>query len=80
MTNFHIFKISYIGATNNKGSRIKIHSERFKKSRIISYNYQFNNTLDGALDYLTKKGFEIVGQAEGKDCYYVISNTFSQEF
>jgi hypothetical protein len=75
-TNFHIIKVTYLGATNSKGSRVKMTSERFEESKTINYNHEFNNTLDIAEDYLTKAGFEVVGHAEGKGCYYVITNTF----
>lgn len=74
--NYHLLKVTYIGPTNYLGSRVKITSERFKQSKTISYDYAFNNALDIAEDWLTKNGFEIVGHGEGKDCYYVISNTF----
>lgn len=76
LNNYHVLKISYLGATNTKGSRIKILSERFKESKVIAYNYEFNNTCEGAEDYLSKNGFELIGKAEGKDCYYIITNTF----
>ena len=74
--NFHVLKVSYLGASNYEPSRIKITSERFKKSKTISYNHNFNSTAEGAIDYLESRGFDIVGKAEGKDCYYIISTTF----
>jgi len=74
--NFHVLKISFIGATDYKPSRVKIASERFKQSRVIEYNHEFNNTCDIAEDWLRKNGFNLTGHAEGKDCYYVITDTF----
>ena len=74
--NFHILTIKSIGASNTLGSRIKIISERFEASKTIGYSYEHNNALDGAVDYLSKNGFEIVGVGEGKDHMYVITSTF----
>ena len=75
--NFHVIKVYYIGATNSKPSRVKLVSERFKVSKTIEYNHQFNGICDIALDWLSKNGFNIIGKAEGKDCYYIISDTFN---
>lgn len=76
LSNFHVLKVTYLGATNTRGSRVKITSERFKQSKTIGYNYEFNNCCDIAQDYLSKNNFVLVGQAEGKDCYYIITSTF----
>lgn len=74
--NYHILKVTYLGATNTTGSRVKIASERFKQSRVIPYNHEFNSTKDIAADWCAKNGFELIGAGEGKDCYYLISTTF----
>ena len=76
LENYHIIKVSYLGATNTRGSRVKLHSERFEKSKMIPWNYKYSFPIPMAIDYLTKQGFELIGQAEGKDCYYIITNTF----
>lgn len=76
LENFHVLKASYLGPTNTKGSRVKIESERFKQKIIIPYNYEFAYTLPIAQKHLEKLGFELIGQAEGKNCYYLISSTF----
>lgn len=76
--NYHVFVIKYMGATNTKPSRYKIISERFNQSLICSYSsdQSFNSSIEYAIDLLQSKGFDIIGQAEGKDCDYIISNTF----
>jgi hypothetical protein len=74
--NYHVIKVKYIGPTNYSGSRVKMISERFEDSKTIPYGYEFNSALDIAENWLGKNGYEIVGHAEGKDCYYVITNTF----
>lgn len=76
LPNFHVLTISYIGATNFKSSRVRIKSDRFEQSKIINYNHEYNNVGDIAQDYLERNGFEIIGQAESKDGYYLISTTF----
>jgi len=74
--NFHGLEIKYLGPTNTRGTRIKIISHRFKENIIISYNYSLNCIADMAIDYLQKQGFKIVGQAETKEGYMIITNTF----
>lgn len=74
--NFHILTIKYVGCTNTKPSMVKIISERFGESKLINYNHSYNNTLDIAEAWLIQQGFEIVGHGEGKNHYYVITNTF----
>ena len=74
--NFHVLKVYYLGATNTLGSRVRIVSERFKISKTIPYNYVYNSSLDIALDYLSKNGFNIIGNAEGRNCSYIITDTF----
>jgi hypothetical protein len=51
-------------------------SPRFKQSKTIPYNHQFNSTAEIAEDWLIKNGFELVGKAESKDGYFIISSTF----
>jgi len=78
--NFHVLIVKYMGATNTKPARYKIVSERFKQSIICSYgaNQNFDSSLLYAIDTLQNKGFNVIGKAEGKDCDYIISNTFKQ--
>lgn len=76
LQNFHVLKIYYIGPTDYLGSRVKIKSERFKCSVTIDYDHRYNGICDIAQNWLQGKGFDLIGKAEGKDCYYIISNTF----
>jgi len=76
MENLHLFRIKYFGPTDTKGSRIRITSERFQQSIIISWDYSACSTTDIAANHLTKLGFDIIGQSEGKTETYLISNTF----
>jgi hypothetical protein len=76
LPNVHVIKLTYVGATNYKGSQVKIQSERFKQTKLISYNRRFDNIAEVAADYLQKMGFEIVAKGESKDGMYLITNTF----
>jgi hypothetical protein len=76
IANFQVLTVKYKGATDTKGSRIIIKSERFEQSKSIPYNHAYNSILGGAVEYLTNAGFEIVGQGEAKDGYYPITSTF----
>ena len=76
LENFHLITVSYLCPTNTKGSRVKITSERFKQSKIISYDYRFNNSMDCAQNWLIENNFIIIGQAEGKKHDYIITRTF----
>jgi hypothetical protein len=76
MKNYHILKIKYYGPTNVSGSRVGIISERFNERVTISYDYSMNNSYEMAEKHLKQIGFNIIGVAEGKNCYYLISDTF----
>lgn len=78
MKNYHVFTVKYFGATNSRGSRVKIHSERFLQSVFISVDYAKNDIADMAEEYLTSHGFKIVGQGEAKGYCILISETFEQ--
>jgi hypothetical protein len=75
MKNFHIIQVKYLGPTGTKDSRVKMISERFESSKTIGYDYEFNNSLDVAEDWLSKNGYDIIGHGEGKDKYYIITST-----
>lgn len=73
------FTVKYIGATNNLGSRISITDERYQKRITIPYNYRFNNSVDNAINALNNRGIEIVGIAEYKNSYILLSSDFDTE-
>lgn len=58
---FKTFKVKFLGATNYRGSRVKITDTRLGNSVTIPYNYKFNNINEIAFDYLNSKGLEIEG-------------------
>lgn len=72
----HVIKVTYLSPTINLNSRISLKSERFNTRKIIDFNQKIDGTLNNAKDYLFKNGFNLIGAAEGKDCYYIITDTF----
>lgn len=75
MENLHVFKLIVIPSTQRLPRRIKIRSERFKQSVYITAHDSWDGYNDG-LVYLSKNGFNIIGQAEGEGCHYALSTTF----
>ena len=65
--NMRLFKIKYFGATNYKGSRIKIIDLRFKKSKFVARSYKHMDGTYDAIDYLTKIGIKIEFKGEATE-------------
>jgi hypothetical protein len=76
MENLHTLEVTYLGATNSRGSRVKIFSPRFDQSVVIPFDYEFNDIAEIAAAYLLDKGFEIIGRSQFKNGYFLISRTF----
>ena len=77
MQNLHLIEVTYHGATNTLGSRVKLTSSRFNESVYISFDYALNSIYDMAEVYLKEKGFDIVAMAETKKGYAIITSTFN---
>ncbi len=76
MTNLNTIKARYKGATNTRGARVILTSDRFHESKTIPFNYRLNNIEEMALEYLEEKGFQFLGSSEIKDGVLLISTTF----
>jgi hypothetical protein len=75
--NWHVLTVKYIGWSNELPARVKIISERFKHSVTFSFDSELgNDTCEQAEHWLKKNGFNVIGHAEGKGHYYVITDTF----
>lgn len=74
--NFHILEAVYVGASNFRGSSVRITSARFEKSKTVPYDYSSRDALDIAVKYLKKQGFRIIGHGEAKRGYYIVTDTF----
>lgn len=62
--NVHIIKVKYLGATNTKGSRVKLTSEHFDESITFPFDYEKNSTNDMAIDWLQAHGHRVIAQAK----------------
>ncbi len=68
-------KVNYLAATD----RVKLTDDRFEQSKFIDFEYEYSNTLDQALDYLSKNGFNIVGYAEMKNDYVIFCDNWGDD-
>ena len=74
--NYHLITVKRLGATNTKGTRVKITSELFAHDSItLPYNYEYDTVKDLAIDKV-KDTHDIVGSGETKDSYVLVSSTF----
>lgn len=76
LPNFHAIEVKYIPPGNVLGSRVKLTSARFNKSITISYDHEYDNALECGVAALQARGFDIIGTAECKNAYIVITSTF----
>ena len=76
MENLHALEIKFYAPTNYSGARVGIISKRFKQRIIINFDYEFDNATEIAINYLTKKGFNIVGKSEFGASDIILSDTF----
>lgn len=78
LTNFHLIRVKH--ASNSNGDIwVSLYSERFKKSKRIAYNNEAgasSPSLDTAIKWLESQGFDLIGQSETTNHYYIISSTF----
>lgn len=76
----HLIEVKYLGATTNRGSRVKITSLRFKDSVTIPYDYkysQINEIFEAWLRSLNNDlGIVSVGYNECNNTYIYGVNVF----
>lgn len=65
LKNYQLINVKYLGATNTRGSRVKLIDPRMKTRKIIPFDYTLNRIEEMAQAYLTSVGFVVVGQCEG---------------
>ena len=76
MKNLHALEIKVYAPTNYSGARVGIISKRFKQRITINFDYEFDNTTEIAINYLTKNGFNIVAKSEFGESDIILSDTF----
>ena len=79
MKHFHLIEAKYLGATNTRGSKVKLTSLRFPNDNLTaSWNYEFSNLLDQALHILNNINIKVAGYGydEKKGTYILATETF----
>ena len=71
-----VFEVSYMRPTDKRGSRVKISSQRFKQSVIISYDSSKRDIHVMAKDWLIQRGYNITGHGERERGFFIMSDTF----
>jgi len=74
MKNLHAIHIKYMGPTDTKWARIKLTSKRFGQSITLNRDSSNLHSIDQAIDYLTSKGFTLVGTCDDGDI--ILTSTF----
>lgn len=79
--NQRIFEVKFLPPTNHRGDRVKITESRFNKvdKVVIPYSYAFNDAQEVAIDYLTKRGINIVSKGQLKDFNILTSDSWTSE-
>lgn len=81
MKNLQILEVKYLGATDTKGSRVKISNNRFKESILVSYDYECNDSLEVALKQITKKHLVLgYNWDEKRNVYNIILEAEKNDF
>ena len=73
MGNFHIFRVQYHGAKHS----ISITSDRWGQRIFLEKDNRFKHSSDQALEHLKELGFNILGEGDGPEWDYIISDTFN---
>ena len=79
--NQRIISVKFLPPTNHRGDRVKITESRFDKvdSVTIPYSYAFNDAVEVAIDYLTKRGINIISRGIiGKESV-LVSDSWTSE-
>ena len=80
-TNTRSIFIKFLGATNTKGSRIKlIDKYRNNESKTFSYSYKTANVLQQAIDILKSNGANIICRSSTPDYYIINIANWGAEF
>jgi len=83
--NYRVIKATFVGATNNRGSRVKLYetaryNDQKTESKIFSYDYEYDNVLDQAIAILERNDMKVVCRGSENDCYYILCDNWGPEF
>ena len=81
MQNLRTFEVSYLSATNTKGTRLKIKDLRaesfwIKKQVTLYKDYKYNSIEAQVIEFLEKKGIKILWASEAKNKTLIIVDNF----
>lgn len=76
MKNLKAFEVKYLGPTNTQGSRVQIIDLLRNERKTFSWNYEYNYTLDQAINIFKNNGIEIVATSELKNSYVILVEDF----
>jgi hypothetical protein len=71
---FNLITVKYLPATNSRGSRIRLSSNKRKTTKTLKFDSLYCLAIDQAVDYLKQRGFSIVGISEN----IIITDTFDE--
>ena len=76
--NMRAIRVKFLGATNNKGTRIKIIEQRYQTTDTVtlSYNYAIGNGTEQAIQYLQNKGINLLGKSDIQDETILFSDSW----
>ena len=79
--NTRIIRVDFLGATNHRGSRVKLTEDRYNKKDtiILSYDYKIGGALEQAVLYLKGLGLNILGYGSNKDSYFIFSDSWQYD-
>tara|TARA_R100001015_G_C4507837_1_gene80413 strand:- start:279 stop:569 length:291 start_codon:yes stop_codon:yes gene_type:complete len=84
--NYRQFKVKYLGATNHRGSRVKIYEpKRYnddkEQSVTLSYDYAVGDICQQAINWLTENGFpKIVARCSEFENYILLVDSWGEEY
>ena len=83
--NLRQIKVKYLGATNNRGSRVCIYEpKRYQtestKRVYLPYCYRLGNIQEQALEYLIEKGFNVVSRGSEVENYIFFCDNWGEDF
>lgn len=83
MQRYHFIKVVALAATATKPARVRVISERYKQSFILSANNEPGDidwVKATAVRWLEENGFVVAGDGEGPGCTYLVTETFKKFF
>lgn len=85
LPNYRMIKVTFLGATDTLGSRIKLtETKRYNddktESKVFSYDYSVGNVEQQAMNILTKNGWNVICRASDLDNYVLLCDNWSDEY